>query len=142
MTYLLQSLNMKNLENQSILKKPLTLKARIANEVKTELPKLHSKYFKKFKGRHNLVNKFIYVPDVINGGDGDSLKDFIKSTWDFGQAVSTKTIQYDLIGFTFEKSMHLKFQYIFQHNESGLSSIAWLCETNDGWVVQKVESFV
>ena len=133
---------MKNLENQFIRKKPLSLKANIANEVKAGLPKLHSKYFKTLKGRHNFLNKFIYVPDVINGGDGDNLKDFIKSTFEFGQAVSTKTIRYDLIGFVLDKSMHLKFQYIFQHNESGLSSIAWLCETNDGWVVKKVESFV
>ena len=133
---------MKNQENQTTFKKSLSLKAKIANEVKAELPKLHSKYLKKFKGRHNFVNKFIYVPDVINGGDGDSLKDFIKSTGEFGQAVSTKTIQYDLIGFAFDKSMQLKFQYIFQHSESGLSSIAWLCETNDAWVVKKVESFV
>jgi hypothetical protein len=132
---------MKTLENQTILKKPLSLKARITNEVKSELPKLHSKYFKKFKGRHNFINTFIYVPDLINGGDADDLQSFMKSVGELNQNVSTKSIEYDLINFSFDKSMQLIFQYLFQDTDSGLCSTAWLHEIDGEWIVKKVDAF-
>jgi len=132
---------MRNKESKTTPKKALSLRSQISNEVKAELPKLHSKYFNKFKGRHNFINKFIYVPDLINGGDADDLKSFMISAGEVSQNVSTKTIQYDLIDFALDKLMQLKFQYFFQDNDSGLCSTAWLHEIDGEWIVKKVDAF-
>jgi hypothetical protein len=132
---------MKNQVNKTNKKKSLNIKTTISNMVRAELPKMHLKYLKIFKGNHNFINKFIHVPDIINGGDSDNMKDFNRNTHDVGQYLSTKSIQYDLIGFSLDKSMHLKFQYLFQDKDSGLCSIAWLIETTKGWEVNKIEAY-
>lgn len=115
---------------------------KISSKVRSELPAMHEKYLKKFKGNHNFINKFIYVPDLIGGGDADDVEGRNKNTYAVGQYLSSGEIQYDLIGFSLDKSMHLKFQYIFQDKESGLSSVAWLIEAAEGWKVSKIEEYV
>lgn len=131
---------MKKQVSKNYEKKP-SIKKTISNEVRSELPKMHLKYLKRFRGNHNFINKFIHVPDLINGGDSDNIKDFNQNTHDIGRYLSTKSIQYDLIGFSLDKSMHLKFQYLFQDKNSGLCSIAWLIETLEGWEVNKIEPY-
>ena len=132
---------MKNNETKTIKNKSKSIKGNISNEVRSELPKMHSNFLKQFKGNHNFINKFIYVPDLISGGDSDVIKEFNRNTYEAGQYLSSGNIKYDLIGFSLDKSMHLKFQYLFQEKDSGLSSIAMLIETKDGWKVKKIEAF-
>ena len=115
---------------------------QLASAVKLELPKAHMKYLKKFRGFHNFINKFIYIPDVINGGDSDNFSDCVKNTCAVGEFLSSESIDYTLIGIAFDKSMHLTFRYLFQEKSSGLCSIANLVETTDGWEVKKIESFI
>ena len=133
---------MKNLVNKKF-KTPLKTKVetKISDAIKSELPKLHLKLLKKFKGKHGLVNSFIYIPDIVNGDDLDVVKAINKSTQDANQFMITKNIKYDLIGFSFNKLMQLKFEYLVEDEESGLCTTAWLLEKSDGWGVTKIEAY-
>ena len=133
---------MKNPVNKKF-KKPLKTKVetKISDVIKSELPKLHLKLLKKFKGKHGLVNSFIYIPDIVNGDDLDVVKAINKSTQDANQFMITKNIKYDLIGFSFNKLMQLKFEYLVEDEESGLCTTAWLLEKSDGWGVTKIEAY-
>ena len=133
---------MKNLVNKKF-KTPLKTKVetKISDAIKSELPKLHLKLLKKFKGKHGLVNSFIYIPDIVNGDDLDVIKAINKSTQDANQFMITKNIKYDLIGFSFNKLMQLKFEYLIEDEESGLCSTAWLTEDEEGWTVTKIEPY-
>jgi hypothetical protein len=133
---------MNNQENKVAKKRSINMKTKLADEVKIDLPKMHMKYLKKFRGIHNFINKFIYVPDVINGGDSDNLSDRLRDTCEVGQFLSSATMKYELVQVCFDKLMRLKFRYLFQDTGSGLCSIAWLIETSDGWEVEKIEAFV
>lgn len=132
---------MKIRETKTHQTKSNNIKTNISNQVRSELPKMHSKYLKKFKGKHQLINKFIYVPDIINGGDSDNIDDFINNTCEVGQCLSIGNIRYTLIGLSLDRSMHLKFEYLFSDDDSGLCSIAHLIETTEGWKVKKIEVF-
>ena len=133
---------MKNLVNKKF-KTPLKTKVetKISDAIKSELPKLHLKLLKKFKGKHGLVNSFIYIPDIVNGDDLDVVKAINKSTQDANQFMITKNIKYDLIGFSFNKLMQLKFEYLVEDEESGMCTTAWLLEKSEGWVVTKIEAY-
>ena len=133
---------MKNLVNKKF-KTPLKTKVetKISDAIKSELPKLHLKLLKKFKGKHGLVNSFIYIPDIVNGDDLDVVKAINKSTQDANQFMSTKNIIYDLIGFSFKKLLQLKFEYLVEDEESGLCTTAWLLEKSEGWGVTKIEAY-
>jgi len=133
---------MKNQENKQF-KKPLKTKVetKISDSIKSELPKLHLKLLKKFKGKHGLVNSFIYIPDIVNGDDLDVIKAINKSTQNANQLMTTKSIKYDLIGFSFNKLMQLKFEYLVEDEESGLCTTAWLLEKSEGWGVTKIETY-
>jgi hypothetical protein len=96
---------------------------------------------KKFKGKHGLVNSFIYIPDIVNGDDLDVIKAINKSTQNANQLMTTKSIKYDLIGFSFNKLMQLKFEYLVEDEESGLCTTAWLLEKSEGWGVTKIETY-
>lgn len=123
------------------MKKSAKAKTNISSLVKTELPEMHIKLLKKFKGKHNLINNFIYIPDVVNGGDLDAVKVLNKSAYDVNQYMVTKNIKYDLMGFSFNKLMQLKFEYLIEDEESGLCSTAWLVEDEEGWSVAKIEPY-
>ena len=116
-------------------------KTKISNLVKAELPEMHTKLIKKFKGKHSLINKFVYIPDIVNGGDFDAIKSLNKSTYDVNAYMETENIEYDLMGFSFNKLMQLKFEYLFEDKESGLCSTAWLLEDAKGWRVTKIEAY-
>ena len=133
---------MKNLVNKKF-KTPLKTKVetKISDAIKSELPKLHFKLLKKFKGKHGLVNSFIYIPDIVNGDDLDVIKAINKSTQDANQFMTTKNIKYDLIGLSFNKLMQLKFEYLVEDEESGLCTTAWLLEKSEGWGVTKIEAY-
>ena len=133
---------MKNLVNKKF-KTPLKTKVetKISDAIKSELPKLHLKLLKKFKGKHGLVNSFIYIPDIVNGDDSDVIKAINMSTQNANQLMTTKNIKYDLIGFSFNKLMQLKFEYLVEDEESGMCTTAWLLEKSEGWVVTKIEAY-
>ena len=133
---------MKSLESKSS-KNPLKVKIenKISNLIKSELPKLHLKLIKKFKGKHSLINNFIYVPDIVNGNEFHALEPIHKATHIVNQYMTTKNIKYDLIGFSFNKLMKLKFEYLIEHEETGLISTAWVLEDTDGWRVTKIEAY-
>lgn len=117
------------------------IKTKISNEVKLELPKLHLKLLKKCKGKHGLVNSFIYIPDIVNGGDFDDVKALNQSIYDINEFMKTGNIKYDLRGFSFNKLMQLKFEYLIEDEESELCSTAWLLEDEEGWRVTKIETY-
>lgn len=117
------------------------LKTRIMSELRSELPVMQSKYLKRFRGNHNFINKFIHVPDLVNGGQADNLQDLIKQKCDLEKHLSSGGIEYDLIYFSVDKSMRLKFKYYFSDRDSGLSGIASLIESAEGWKVGKIEDF-
>jgi len=102
---------------------------------------MHLKLIKKFKGKHNLINKFIYVPDVINGDDTDGEKNIIINTWKLSEFLSAGSIEYTLFDFSLDKSLNIKFRYSFEDKESGLGSFVHVVETGDGWVVKKIEIY-
>lgn len=130
------------MKNQKIpQKQEKNIKIKITIEVKLELPKLHLKLINKFKGKHNLINKFIYIPDIVNGDNFDIKNAINKSTQDVNEYMTTKNIKYDLLGFSFNKSMQLKFEYLIEDEESGLCSTAWLTEDEEGWTVTKIEPY-
>ena len=80
-------------------------KIKISNLVKTELPEMHSKLIKKLKGKHNLINNFIYIPDIIGGlgVDNESEKALNKSIYNVNEYMKTGNIKYELIGFSFKQ---------------------------------------
>jgi hypothetical protein len=123
------------------MKKSVNAKTNISNLVKAELPKMHVKLIKKFKGKHNLINKFIYVPDLINGDDTDSEKNIIINSWKLSEFLSTGSINYTLYGFSLDKSLSISFQYSFEDKESGLGSFVHVVEAAEGWVVKKIEVY-
>jgi hypothetical protein len=123
------------------MKKSVNAKTNISNMVKAELPKLHLKLIKKFKGKHNLINKFIYVPDIINGDDTDGEKSIVVTSWELREFLSVGSINYTLCGFSLDKSLNIIFQYGFEDKESGLGSFVHLVETREGWVVKKIEVY-
>lgn len=100
-------------------------KKNISNEVKSELPLLHQKFFKKFRGNHNFLNKYMYLSDGVK----ENLVIF-----------SSKNIEFQLVSLLFDSSMHPTFKYLFQDKDSGLCSAAWLIETIEGLKVKKIES--
>jgi hypothetical protein len=116
-------------------------KTNISNLVKAELPKMHLKLIKKLKGKHNLINKFIYVPDIINGDDTDGEKNIIINSWKLSEFLSAGSIKYTLFGFSLDKSLNIRFQYSFEDKESGLGSFVHVVETVDGWVVKKIDVY-
>ena len=118
-------------------------KIKISNLVKTELPEMHSKLIKKLKGKHNLINNFIYIPDIIGGigVDTDSEKALNKSIYDVNEYMKTGNIKYELVGFSFNRLMQLKFVYLIEDEESELCSTAWLLEDAEGWRVTKIEAY-
>jgi hypothetical protein len=85
------------------MKKSVNAKTNISNLVKAELPKMHAKLIKKYKGKHNLINRFIYVPDVINGDDTDGEKSIMKNSWELREFLSAGSINYTLYGFSLDK---------------------------------------
>jgi len=132
---------MKNQKSKENSIKSLDVKTKISNEVKSELPKLHLKLLRKYKGKHGLINNFIYIPDIVNGDDFDAIKALNMSTHDVNEYMKTENIKYDLMGFSFNKLMQLKFEYLFEDEESGLCSTAWLLEDAEGWRVTKIEAY-
>jgi hypothetical protein len=133
---------MKSPDNKSSNKTLKTkVENKISNAIKSELPKLHLKMLKKFKGKHSLVNSFIYIPDIVNGGDFDVIKFLNKNTYDVRQYMTTGSIKYDLIGFSFNKLMQLKFEYLVEDEESGLCTTVWLIEKSEDWKVTKIEPY-
>jgi len=116
-------------------------KTKISNLVKSELPEVHIKLIKKLKGKHNLINKFIYIPDIVGGGDVDAIKALNKSIYDVNEYIKVGRIKYDLVGFSFNKLMQLKFEYLIEDEESELCSKAWLLEETEGWRVTKIEAY-
>ena len=125
------------------MKKSVNTRTNIANLVKTELPEMHSKLIKKLKGKHNLINNFIYIPDIIGGlgVDTDSEKALNKSIYDVNEYMKTGNIKYELVGFSFNRLMQLKFVYLIEDEESELCSTAWLLEDAEGWRVTKIEEY-
>jgi len=123
------------------MKKSVNAKTNISNLVKAELPKMHVKLIKKYKGKHNLINKFIYVPDIINGDDTDGEKSLIINSWELREFLSAGSINYTLYGFSLDKSLKIRFQYGFEDKESGVGSFVHVLETEDGWVVKKIEVY-
>jgi hypothetical protein len=123
------------------MKKSVNTKTNISNLVKTRLPKLHEQLIKKFKGKHNLINNFIYVPDIINGDDTDGEKNIIRNAWELSEFLSVDGVSYTLFDISLDKSLNLKFHYLFQDDESGLCSAAHVIETSEGWKVKKIESY-
>jgi hypothetical protein len=128
-------------QEKTLKTKSQNIKTKILNELRSELPVMQSKYLKKFRGNHNFINKFIHVPDLINGGDADDFKESTKNTYDLGVYLSRGGIEYSLVDFSIDKSMCLKFRYLFQDKESGLSGVAWLNESAEGWKVGKIKDF-
>ena len=118
-------------------------KKEISSLVKTELPEMHGQLIKKFKGKHNLINNFIYIPDIIGGlgVDTDSEKALNKSICDVNEYMKTGNIKYELIGFSINRLMQLKFEYRIEDEESELCSTAWLFEDAEGWRVTKIEAY-
>lgn len=123
------------------MEKSAYTKTNISKLVKTELPEIHIKLLRKYKGKHNLVNKFIYIPDVVNGGDVDAVKALNKATHDVNKFMKTENIKYDLVAFSFDKLMKLKFEYLIENEETGLCSTVWLLEDEEGWKVTKIAPF-
>lgn len=117
------------------------IKNKISREIKCNLPKLHIRIIKKLKGKHNIVNKFIYIPDLVSGGDSEVLGAFNKNIEIIDNLLVDENIKYNLIGFSFDKAMRLKFEYLFEDGDSGLCSKAWLIEDLEGWRVQKIEPY-
>lgn len=117
------------------------IKNKISNEVKCDLPKLHLSLIKKLKGIDNFANKFIYIPDLVSGCDHTVLKVFNKNIQNLNSLLVSENIKYNLIGFSFDKAMKLKFEYLFEDEDSGLCSRAWLIEDSEGWKVKKIESY-
>ena len=128
-------------QEKTLKTKSQNIKTKILNELRSELPVMQSKYLKKFRGNHNFINKFIHVPDLINGGDADDFKESTKNTDDLGVYLSRGGIEYNLVDFSIDKSMYLKFRYLFQDKESGLSGVASLIESAEGWKVGKIKDF-
>ncbi len=122
-------------------KKPQSIKSKITDEVKSQLPVLHARLIKKFKGKNNLVNSFIFIPDLVLGGDADGMKLFNNNLQKVIDCMVAKNIKYDLVGFSFDKSMLLKFEYLVEDIETGWYSTAWLLEDAEGWKVAKMKSF-
>jgi len=123
------------------MKKSVNTKTNITNLVKAKLPKLHDQLIKKFKGKHNLINNFICVPDIINGDDTDGEKKVIRNAWELSEFLSVDGISYTLFDISLDKSLNLKFHYIFQDDESGFCSATHVIETPEGWKVTKIESY-
>lgn len=123
------------------MKKTVNAKTNISNLVKAELPKLHVKLIKRFNGKHNLINKFLYVPDVINGDDTDGEKSLIINSWKLNEFLFTGSIKYTLFDFSLDKSLNIRFQYSFEDKESGLGSFVHVVETGEGWVVKKINVY-
>ena len=123
------------------MKKSVNIKTNISNLVKAELPKMHVKLIKKFNGKHNLINKFIYVPNIISGDDADGGKNIIINYCKLTEFLSTGSINYTLYGFSLDKSLNIRFQYGFEDKESGLGSFMHVVETGEGWVVKKIEVY-
>ena len=116
-------------------------KTKISNLVKAELPEIHIKLIKKLKGKHNLINNFIYIPDLVSGGDVDAVKALNQNIYDVNEFIKSGKIKYDLVGFSFNKLMQLKFEYRIEDEESELCSTAWLLEDAEGWRVTKIEAY-
>lgn len=116
-------------------------KIKISKLVKVELPEMHMKLIKMLKGKHNLINHFIYIPDIVNGGDGDAVKALNKSICHVNECMKAGKIKYDMVGFSFNKLMQLKFEYLIEDEESELCSTAWLLEDAEGWRVTKIEPY-
>ncbi len=116
-------------------------KTKISNLVKAELPEIHIKLIKKLKGKHNLINNFIYIPDLVSGGDVDAVKALNQNIYDVNEFIKSGKIKYDLVGFSFNKLMQLKFEYLIEDEESELCSTAWLLEDAEGWRVTKIEAY-
>lgn len=123
------------------MKKSVNTKTNISNLVKAKLPKLHEQLIKKFKGKHNLINNFLYVPDIINGDDTDGEKNAIRNTWELSEFLSVDGISYTLFNISLDKYLNLKFHYHFQDEESGFCSATHVIETSVGWKVTKIESY-
>jgi len=131
-----------NRGNKKILTKESQLiKRRITEEVRVELPLLHSKLIKKFKGKNNLVNSFIFIPDLVLGGDADGMRIFNHNMQKVIDCMAAKNIKYNLVGFAFGKSMQLKFEYLIEDIETGWCSTAWLLEDDGGWKVTKIDTY-
>jgi hypothetical protein len=128
-------------QEKTLKTKSQNIKTKILNELRSELPLMQSKYLKKFRGNHNFINKFIFVPDLFNGGESDNMQFFIKNKCDLEKYLSSGGIEYDLIHFSVDKSMRLKFRYFFNDKESGLSGITSLIESAEGWKVGKIKDF-
>jgi hypothetical protein len=117
------------------------VKNKISNEVKCNLPKLQLKLIKNLKGINNIVNKFIYIPDLVGGGDPEVLRVLNVNIQNLDGLLISENIKYNLIGFSFDKAMKLKFEYLFEDEDSGLCSKAWLIEDLEGWRVKKIDSY-
>ena len=116
-------------------------KIKISNLVKSELPEIHIKLIKRLKGKHNLINNFIYIPDIVSGGDADAINALTKSIYSVNEYMKSGKIKYELVGFSFNKVMQLKFEYLIEDEESELCSTAWLLEDAEGWRVTKIEAY-
>ena len=116
-------------------------KTKISNLVKTELPEMHTKLIKKLKGKHNLINNFIYIPDIDGGGDINAVNAGNNIIYVINKYMKTGNIKYDLVGFSFNKLMQLKFAYLIEDEVSELCSTAWVLEDAEGWRVTKIEPY-
>ena len=128
-------------QEKTLKNKSQNIKTKILNELRSELPVMQSKYLKKFRGNHNFINKFIHVPDLFGGGESFNMQKLIKNKSDLEKYLSSGGIEYELMDFSVDKSMHLKFRYFFNDKESGLSGVTSLIESGEGWKVGKIKDF-
>ncbi|MEY4568405.1 MAG: hypothetical protein RLY14_3375, partial [Planctomycetota bacterium] len=80
-------------------------------------------------------------PDIVGSSDVDAIKALNKSIYDVNEYIKVGRIKYDLVGFSFNKLMQLKFEYLIEDEESELCSKAWLLEEAEGWRVTKIEAY-
>jgi hypothetical protein len=117
------------------------MKKQIKERVGLELPIMHSMLIKKYGGLNNIVNKFIFIPDIVNNDNEAELACVRKITESINNDLISNDIKYDLTGFSFDKSMNLIFEYLFEDLSSGLCSTAFLIEDPKGWSVKKIDKF-